>query len=406
MSSTTTTPGNSTVRVSNTSDSTSQNRQDAAGVIVRANTDGESVFAAENRALAFRLLQRQFPIQVAPLRGQQLHSQSPGLGRLGKQLKHLLHSGLDLAESVLYQSGFPTDWNLDFYGRCRVGRAAFGSDRIPDGWAERCNALDELWLPSEFHRETFAASGVERSKIRVIPQAVDCDVFYPERTPLQLRGAPEKSFRFLAIAEGWLASGIDILVRAFIDEFSPDEGISLVLYCPPTQHNDSFFDFEPEVIAFIESNLGKRLEDVPPIALVSGSLSEEDRGGLFAACHAFVQPARAEATGRHCLEALACQLPTIATDWGPLNDFLIEQNSFPIMTSGLVTALPEENELFADHRWAEPDLAHLRHQMRRIFENPKEAARHAEQGRRGVIDRFEWSAVLPEWARNFRRLLG
>src|SRR5580704_19147918 len=168
-----------------------------AGVIVHANLQGESECAAENRALALRLLQHQFPIQVAPLRGQQLQSYSPSLQMLRRHLKYLLHDRLDLAESVLYQSGSPTSWNLDFYGRCRVGRAAFGTDRIPDGWAERCNDVDELWAPSEFHRETFAVSGVERSKIRVVPYAVDSDVFCPRRASLQLPGIPAKSFRFL-----------------------------------------------------------------------------------------------------------------------------------------------------------------------------------------------------------------
>ena len=324
---------------------------------------------------------------------------------LGRHLKHLLHDRLDLAESVLYQSGAPSQWNLDFYGRCRVGRAAFGTDRIPDGWADRCNAVDELWLPSEFHRETFAVSGVERSKIRVISQAIDSGVFCPNRPSLQLRGVPEKSFRFLAIADGWLTSGIDILIRAFIEEFSPDEDVALVLYCPPIRCGESFIDFEAEVIAFIETKLGQELEDVPTIALLLGSLSEEDRSSLFAGSHAFIQPARAEATGRHCLEALACGLPVVATDWGSLNDFLSEQNSFPLSIDGLVDAQPEENELFAGHRWAEPNIDHLRDQMRQIFGSPNEAAHRAEQGRRDVITRFEWRVVLPEWIRSFRRLL-
>jgi glycosyltransferase involved in cell wall biosynthesis len=405
MSGTTTTSANSTVRVPSAPDRASQTRPDAAGVVVHANIDGESVFATENRALALRLMQRQFPIQIAPPGGQQLQSHSPSLRTLRPHLKNLLHDRLNLAESVLYQSGAPTQWSLDFYGRCRVGRAAFGTDQIPDGWAERCNALDELWLPSEFHRETFAASGVKRGKIRVVPQAVDSDVFSPGRTPLQLRGVPEKPFRFLAIADGWLTPGIDILVRAFIDEFSPDEDVALVLYSPPIQCGDSFLDIEADVIAFIEGNLGRKLEDVPTIALVSGSLFEEDRAGLFSASHAFVQPARAEATGRHNLEALACQLPVIATNWGPLNDFFTEQNSFPVTTNGLISAQPEENEVFADHRWAEPNLDHLRNQMRQVFEDPTEAVRRAEQGRRDVVSRFDWNVVLPGWIHNLRRLL-
>ncbi len=190
---------------------------------------------------------------------------------LGRHLKILLHDRLDLAESVLYQSGAPTSWNLDFYGRCRVGRAAFGTDRIPDGWAERCNALDEIWLPSEFHARDLrrirrrAKQDSRRSRRPLTPK-------FSSRSSLRFNFAsvPAKSFRFLAIADGWLASGIDILVRAFIEEFSPDEDVALIIHCPPKRCGDSFIDFEAEVIALIEAKLGKNLEDVPNDRLVGG----------------------------------------------------------------------------------------------------------------------------------------
>jgi glycosyltransferase involved in cell wall biosynthesis len=406
MSGATDSPVSSIGQLLNTRVFVPETRDDAKGVIVHANIEGQSEFAAENCALALRLIQQRFPIQIAPLPGQQLHLHNPNLRNFGRHLKYLLLDRLDLAESVLYQSGAPTEWNLNYYGRCRVGRAAFGTDRIPGGWADRCNELDEVWLPSEFHRETFAASGVQRSKMRVIPYAVDSEVFSPDRCPLQLRDVPENSFCFLAIADGWLTSGIDILVRAYIDEFSSsDENVALVLHCPPTQCGDSFIDFEAELLAFIETKLGRNLEDVPTIALLTGALPDEDRTGLFAASNAYLQPARADATGRHCLEAIACRLPVAATDWGPLHDFLTEQNSFPIATNGLVAAQPDENELFAGHRWAEPNVGHLRNQMRQLFENPKDAAGRAEQGRRDVLSQFDWNVVLPEWIKNFRRLL-
>jgi glycosyltransferase involved in cell wall biosynthesis len=380
-------------------------RSDAAGVMIHANFEGESDFARESRALALRLAAHPFPTQIVPVKSQQAGLSHFRPSSSSKDMQKLANHHLDLAESVLYQPGAPTNWNLDFYGRCRVGRTAFGTDRIPDGWAERCNALDELWLPSEFHRETFAASGVERNKIRVMPQALDTQIFCPGRSPIELPSVPTRSFQFLAIADGMLASGIDIVIRAFIEEFAPDDDVALTLHYPPKRCNDFYFDFEAEVIALIEVELGRALEDVPMIALVMGSLSEPDRIGLFAASHAFVHPARADATGLHCLEALACELPVIATDWGPLNDFLSDQNSFPLATNGVVATEPDEDEVVAGHRWAEPNLDHLRHQMREVFASTKEAGRRAEQGRREVVERFEWNAVLPEWIRNFERLL-
>jgi glycosyltransferase involved in cell wall biosynthesis len=373
-----------------------------AGVIMHASLDGEANFASENRALSLRLAQHQFPIQIVPVSGQFARLNDVGIGGNRKALQHLLHDRFDLAESALYQSGAPTTWNLDFYGRCRVGRTEFGTDRIPDGWAERCNAVDELWLPSEFHREAFVASGVERSKVRIIPHAIDSGVFHPAQNQFQI--ASGKSFRFLAITDGIFASGTDILIQAFIEEFGPDDDVSLIIHTPGRRCDHAFIDVEAEFLFLIEKKFGRKLEDVPAINLLSGPMTDKERSRLYAWSDAFVQPARAE-TNAHCLEALAYQVPVVATDWGPLSDFLSDRNSFPLASTGLALTNPEENELLAGHRWTEPSLDQLMHQMREVFTHSNEAARRAEQGRRDVLKRFEWRVVLPEWIRNFRRLL-
>src|ERR1700759_3577366 len=207
---------------------TGQARGSAAGVMIHANMEGRSDFAAETRAIALRLAAYPFPTQFVPVKAypEQLSSSRPSA--TSRDLERLTHDHLDLADSVLYQSGDPIGWNLDFYGRYRVGRAAFGTDRIPDGWAERCNALDELWVPTEFHRELFTSSGVERSKIRVIRSALDTQIFCPARAALRLPSVPTRSFQFLAIADEMLASGIDILVRAFVEEFGAEDDVALM----------------------------------------------------------------------------------------------------------------------------------------------------------------------------------
>mmetsp|Transcript_7526 Transcript_7526/g.16669 ORF Transcript_7526/g.16669 Transcript_7526/m.16669 type:complete len:237 (+) Transcript_7526:14-724(+) len=51
----------------------------------------------------------------------------------------------------------------------KVGRTMFETDRIPEGWAERINQMDEVWVPTQFANETFVAGGVDRRKVRIIP---------------------------------------------------------------------------------------------------------------------------------------------------------------------------------------------------------------------------------------------
>jgi glycosyltransferase involved in cell wall biosynthesis len=48
---------------------------------------------------------------------------------------------------------------------------------------EQCNTLDEVWVPSAHHVEVFAAAGVDRTKLVVIPESIDTNFFDPNKVP-------------------------------------------------------------------------------------------------------------------------------------------------------------------------------------------------------------------------------
>ena len=372
----------------------------SAGVVLHAPFDDNSETAEETRAIAQRLAESTLPAQLVAGDNRRKPLAQLSLANR-KTMDELIARRLDLARSVLYQAGAPTAWNLDFYGRYRVGRATFGTDRIPDGWVERCNALDELWLPSDFHRETFTASGVDARKIRVIHSGIDAEVFRPGFRLLRIPRA--RSFHFLAITDSSLHSGADFVVRAYVEEFAPDEDVALLLSRSTGADNAPHLT-QAALIEFIEIELGRRLEEIPTITFLDGALDREERARLLASSQAFVNAANADATGRRCLEAMAAGVPVIAADWGAAAQVLTNSNSFLVETNGMVPANAED-ELVAGHRWAEPNINHLRQRMRQVFTGTREAKRRAEQGRKDVIERFEWSVVFPRWNREFRRLL-
>lgn len=77
----------------------------------------------------------------------------------------------------------------------RVGRTMFETDRVPLEWFRRLDQMDELWVPTEFHRNSFLKSYEEwcwlerngstesaldlisifESKLRVIPEPIDTE---------------------------------------------------------------------------------------------------------------------------------------------------------------------------------------------------------------------------------------
>eukprot|EP00456_Euglypha_rotunda_P051899 TRINITY_DN41881_c0_g1_i1.p1 TRINITY_DN41881_c0_g1~~TRINITY_DN41881_c0_g1_i1.p1 ORF type:complete len:173 (+),score=22.92 TRINITY_DN41881_c0_g1_i1:117-635(+) len=94
-----------------------------------------------------------------------------------------------------------------------IGRTMFETDRLPQGWTERLNKMDEVWVPTNFHRKIFEEGGVESSKLIVIPEPVDVDFYNPATTtPILYPGLSstetDRPFVFLSIfkweeRKGW-----------------------------------------------------------------------------------------------------------------------------------------------------------------------------------------------------------
>eukprot|EP00041_Stephanoeca_diplocostata_P020148 m.444796 g.444796 ORF g.444796 m.444796 type:complete len:214 (+) comp21489_c0_seq49:1200-1841(+) len=164
----------------------------------------------------------------------------------------------------------------------------FETDTIPSEWVNRCNAMDEIWVPTEFHRQTFAAAGVLPTKLVVIPEPVDVDRFTPDlawpknRQKLlhRLTGRavvgkrdvsslannhmrdPSTSTQFLSIFKWETRKGWEILLEAYVSEFSAEDNVRLVLLTNAFHTNA---DLSDQVQAFVERLTAKGTSSPPYI---------------------------------------------------------------------------------------------------------------------------------------------
>src|SRR5439155_11118989 len=65
-----------------------------------------------------------------------------------------------------------------------VGRPMFETDGLPANWRDRCNLMDEVWVPSEHNLHTFTRAGVKASKLHKVPETFDTEAFHPGVPPL------------------------------------------------------------------------------------------------------------------------------------------------------------------------------------------------------------------------------
>jgi glycosyltransferase involved in cell wall biosynthesis/cytochrome c-type biogenesis protein CcmH/NrfG len=275
-----------------------------------------------------------------------------------------------------------------------IGRTMFETDRISPEWVASCNRMDEVWVPSQYNVETFAASGVERSKLVVIPGAVDSEFFDPARhtvypLPNQAR------FNFLSIFEWSSRKGWDVLLAAYLREFSAEDDVCLWLrtYLFSKPEGDPTEEIRRRIADFT-ATLGLGDKKIPRIELIADQVPSDQLPGLYLACDCYVAPSRGEGWGRPQHEAMLMERPVIATNWSANTEFMSEETSY-LIDYEMVEARGLEPELwhYKGHHWANPSETHLRSLMRRVFTHPDEARTKGQAARKHMARHYSRDAV-------------
>ncbi|EDQ92279.1 uncharacterized protein MONBRDRAFT_3219, partial [Monosiga brevicollis MX1] len=108
------------------------------------------------------------------------------------------------------------------------------------------------------------------------------------------------------------------------------------------------------------------------------------------AADAFVTPTHGEGFGRPIVEAMAMELPTIATNWSGPAAFLGEAWSYPLPIKGLVAA-DRGNGKWADV--AEESVVQL---MEHVLAHPEERRAKAKAARAYVLAHFSESVIADQ----------
>ncbi len=275
-----------------------------------------------------------------------------------------------------------------------IGRIMFETDRLPENWVATCNQMDEIWVPSRFNMETFAASGVAKSKLKVIPGAVDESLFDPMQVePLSLPNTAD--YNYLSVFEWSSRKGWDVLLAAYFNEFTADDNVCLWLRTQPFgQTADNPETHLQEKIEAHAKALGFRIDRLPRFELLTDELPITDLPRLYKAMDCLVAPSRGEGWGRPQHEAMMMGLPVIATNWSGNTEFMTDDTAL-LVDFELVEAdnFESSQSHYAGHRWAEPFEEHLRQQMRRVFDKPSEGRRIGQSARTHVLKHYSNEAV-------------
>jgi glycosyltransferase involved in cell wall biosynthesis len=251
----------------------------------------------------------------------------------------------------------------------RIGIWGWETNRIPARWAPAFALVDEIWVYSRFMAENIGAA--TSVPVIALPPPVKAPAVASE--PLRL-GVPN-GFLFLFVFD--YLSTIQRknpvgLIEAFKQAFEPGEGPQLLI----KTINAPLRPLAEEAVLWAAHGR----ED---IHIVDRSLSAGERDRLMAACDCYVSLHRSEGFGLTMAEAMAIGKPVIATGYSGNVDFMNVGNSY--LVDHEIALVGPDCEIYPpDGEWAQPSVAHAAQLMRRVWENPGEAATRGEQARADI----------------------
>ncbi len=267
----------------------------------------------------------------------------------------------------------------------------YETTELPPRWVDAiCKHLDLLVVPSSFCQQVAIKSGVDPAMIVLIPYGFDPARFYSCPRPANRQGYQKKRFTFLCMAMPHQRKGVQELIQAFTEEFSPSEPVQLILklsYLPEGGRRQK--PWEIKSLDFLIQKQKNNEAEKPRILIFDRPEPPDRMPFWFALCDAYIQPSYSEGFGLSIIEAKAMGRPTIVTGWGGHMDFCTQDNSYLIDYELVPAGEAQYDHCSPSAKCARPLIDSLKNQMRTVFLNPEQARQKARNSLYDIGD-YTW----------------
>jgi glycosyltransferase involved in cell wall biosynthesis/2-polyprenyl-3-methyl-5-hydroxy-6-metoxy-1,4-benzoquinol methylase len=274
------------------------------------------------------------------------------------------------ADELLARFGYDVGPQF-FRDRHSIGIWWWEVNRFPARFHDAFTLVHEVWVGSDFIREALAAETDKDVFTFPIGIELPADVVPLPRDRL---GLPDDflflfSFDFYSRFErkNPLAA-----VEAFRRAFEPGEGPVLLL--KSINGDKQLSDLE---------RLRAAVADRDDIVVLDGYLSAEETAALTASCDCYVSLHRSEGFGLTIAEAMSHGKPVIATRYSGNLMYMTDETSF-LVPYRFISVPPGVDPYPEDAEWADPDLDEAARLMRKVYDDPEEAAAVGRRGREHV----------------------
>lgn len=248
-----------------------------------------------------------------------------------------------------------------------VGYCTWETNKLPTSWVNNINLMSEVWVPSNFNKESFIQSGVT-SKIVVVPH-----VWHPqplfEKNEIIISDCfgntiPSHKYTYYCIGELNFRKGIQDLVTTFdrLNDYYQDTQLVLKLHYKGYSEKNIVYCIDE--IKKLTPKLGTS------VYLILNNINNRELLALHSFGDCYVSLNKGEGFGLTIFEAYKHGKDVITTGYSAPKEYL--GNDYPGLVNyklDKVIGMETFNTNYSsDQEWAYPDLDHAYELMKECYE--------------------------------------
>ncbi len=232
---------------------------------------------------------------------------------------------------------------------------------------------------------------IDPDTVHVVHNGIDSQLWRPraDADAVRARGVDPDQRSVIFVGRITRQKGLPYLLRA-VSELPPDVQIVLLAGAPDT----------PEIQAEVEELIAGLRETREGVVWIPEMLKRADVIALLSSATVFACPSVYEPLGIVNLEAMACEVPVVATATGGIPEVVVDGETgwlVPIEQVQDGTGTPVDVDRF---------VADLAAALGEAVSDTDRAARFGEAGRRRAVEAFSWSSIGDRTMEVYSQVLG